>query len=360
MPRVSTDLRVRLSQVLVIVLGGVLLIGGLWYVRLLAPIVDTDLVIGTTVAVLVFSTLGLRMYLATHPPLDPARPSSGPLTALVADLVAQTGVARPRLAIDDSQLARAVANVGAVEVGPRSETILFTEQLVADLEAGRFGLESLRGVVLHELGHLHLDHSYLKLWTGIGERLVRLAALLGLIGLVFSPAARSAAVDRPWLIVAIAIGPLVVASILAVVSRAHETQADDFAIHYAAGRQLLDFLGWMGTDLAPFLTLDQSGVPRDEEGQLRIRAGLQRLIADAEGVKDKERAEFFREALARFEERVEELRRDLPLQRRLVLVARRLGRMLGQAWLGLVPWNRSHPPLRQRMARIAAEIGASA
>jgi Zn-dependent protease with chaperone function len=345
---------------LIVALGAALLAGGLWYAVLLGPVVDPQVVIAATVAIVVVSTAGIRIYLASYKGLDPARPSSAQLAALVDELVAVTGGPRPRLAFDDSRLARAVPNVGAVEMGPGSETILFTEQLVADLEGGRFGLASLRGVILHELGHLRHDHSYLKLWLGLGERLVRLAAIASLGALLFFDEARRAVAARPELLVAIALGPLAVATILAVVSRASETQADAFAIRHAAGRELLDFLRWMGTDLAPIFALERRGVPRDPAERARVRDGLARLVAEAEAAGDEERTAFFREALVRIEERDLEWRADVRGPDRARLAARRIGRMLALAWLGIVPWNRSHPPLEDRITRIAAEVGAGA
>jgi Zn-dependent protease with chaperone function len=344
---------------LILLLGTALLVGGLWYVALLAPIVDPQIVIGATVSVVVVSAFGIRMYLSSYKELDPARPSSAPLAAMVDELVALTGARRPRLAFDDSRLARAVANVGAVEMGPGSETILVTEQLVADLEARRFGLASLRGVILHELGHLHLDHSYLKLWLGLGDRLIRFGAVAALGAVLFFTDARRALVLNPGLLVPIALGPFVVATILGVVSRASETQADAYAIRYAAGRELLDFLHWMGTDLAPIFAMERRGVPKDPAERAKVRDGLARLVAEAEAASDEERAAFFREALVRIEEReLEDLARSTPERARRI--ARRLGRSLALAWLGVVPFNRSHPPIDERLTRIAAQLGSGA
>jgi Zn-dependent protease with chaperone function len=343
-----------------ICLGAALLVVALWYTSLLGPIVDPQVVIGATVGIIAMSAVGIRLYLASFKPLDPERPSSARLAALVDEAIALTGGARPRLALDESRLAKAVPNVGAVEMGPGSETILFTEQLVADLEAGRFGISSLRGVVLHELGHLHHDHSYLKLWLGLGERLIRFAALAALGALVFFSDARRALAAQPELAIAIAIGPFAVATVLAVVSRASETQADAFAIRHAAGRELLDFLRWMGTDLAPLFALERRGVPRDPVERARIRDGLARLVAEAEAVGDEERTSLFREALVRIEERDLEDRPGLAPTSRVRLVLRRTGRALALAWFGVVPWNRSHPPIEDRMTRIAAEIGSGA
>jgi Zn-dependent protease with chaperone function len=357
---VSVELRDRVWAAVVVAVGAVLLVASIGYLELLRPLVDPEVVVFATVGIAVASTIGLRVYLANHPPLDPARPSTAALTGLVDELVTRTGLRRPRLALDESRLAKAVANVGAVEFGPRSETILVTEQLVADLEAGRFGLPSLRGVVLHELGHLHHQHSYLKLWTSIPERLIRFAAIAALVAIVFSGRARTVVAEEPQLALAIALGPFVVASILALISRGNETQADDFAIRHAAGRDLLDFLRWMSTDLAPFFALDRAGVPRLPAERVRIREGLERLVTAAEHDGDEERAAFFREAIERLAERDLEDRADLPPGRRLRYRLRRLGRTVALAWLGIVPWNRSHPPLDQRMARIAAEIGSGA
>jgi Zn-dependent protease with chaperone function len=345
---------------LIVALGAALLLGGLWYVSILAPMVDPQIVIGATLSVVAVSALGIRMYLGSYKDLDPARPSSAPLAALVDELVALTGSRRPRLAFDDSRLARAVPNVGAVEMGPGSETILFTEQLVADLEAKRFGLASLRGVVLHELGHLHFDHSYLKLWLGLGDRLIRFGALAAVGAVLFFGDARRALLANPELALAIALGPFVVATILGVVSRASETQADAYAIHYAAGRELLDFLHWMGTDLAPIFALERRGVPKDPAERAQVRDGLARLVAEAEAAGDEERVAFFREALVRIEERDLEEQAGLRAPERARLIARRLGRTLALAWLGVVPFNRSHPPLEERLTRVAAELGTGA
>jgi Zn-dependent protease with chaperone function len=312
------------------------------------------------VTFLVISTLGARSFIANHPALDPARPSTPLLSGLVAELAGRTGIPTPRLAMDESALAKAVPNVGAVEMGPRSETILVTEQLVADLEAGRFDPRSLRGVVLHELGHLALNHSYLRLWTGIGERLIRIAAAASVVSILAFPAPRRVVVDNPELGLAIALGPFAVASIVAVLSRAQETQADAFAIRHAAGRELIAFLRWMSTELAPIVRLDATGVPRDPTERREIRVGLLRLIAEAEDDQDKERAAFMRAALGRLDERELEDRPDIPALSRAFLAARRVGRTLLLAWLGVVPWNRTHPPVDERLARIAAEMGATA
>jgi len=358
-PAVGPTPRDRVCFVVAIVVGAALLVGGLWYVGLLAPLVDPELVVVITIGFLVAGAAGARAYLMNHPQLDPAKPSTRVLHEIIEELVARTGAPRPRIALDDSRLGRAVANVGAVEMGPRSETILVTEQLVADLEAGRFDPTSLRGVVLHELGHLVLDHSYLRLWTSLGERLVRLAAAASLVALLVDPRARRAFAAAPELGLAIAVGPLVVASILAVLQRAQETQADAFAVRQAAGRELIEFLRWMSVDLAPLLRLDRTGVPRDPEQRREMRAGLLRLIAEAEAVSDQERADFMREALARVDERELEERTDLTAFQRWALVARRTARMVVLAWLGVVPWNRTHPPVDERLARIAAELGLS-
>ena len=74
----------------------------------------------------------------------------------------------------------------------------------------------------------------------------------------------------------------------------------------------------------------------------------------------KEHVIHFREALVRIEERDLEEQADLPVARRARLVTRRLARTLALAWLGIVPWNRSHPPIEDRITRIAAELGAGA
>jgi Zn-dependent protease with chaperone function len=357
---VAPTVRDRACFAVALIVGAVLLIGGLWYIQLLAPVVDPGLITLVTVVFLAAGTAGARTYLMNHPPLDPARPSTAVIEGIVGELVVRTGAPRPRIALDDSRLGRAVANVGAVEMGPRSETILVTEQLVADVEAGRFDPTSLRGVILHELGHLALEHSYLRLWTSVGERLVRLGAATAVVALLIDSGARRAVTEAPELGLAIAVGPLVVASILAVLQRGQETQADAFAVRQAAGRELIAFLRWMSLDLAPLLRLDGAGVPRDPEQRREIRLGLVRLIAEAEAVEDVERAEFMRQALARLDERELEERPGLPTLERWALRTRRFGRMIVLAWLGLVPWNRTHPPVEQRLTRIAAELGLTA
>jgi len=111
--------------------------------------------------------------------------------------------------------------------------------------------------------------------------------------------------------------------------------------------------------MMPLLRLDRTGVPRDPEQRREMRSGLLRLIAEAEAVSDEERADFMREALARVDERELEERTDLTAFQRWALVARRTARMLVLAWLGVVPWNRTHPPVDERLARIAAELGLS-
>jgi Zn-dependent protease with chaperone function len=353
-------LRDRAWFVVAIVVGGVLLIVGIWYIRLLEPIVDPTLILVVTVGFLVAGAVGARTYLLNHAPLDPGRPSTAVLVGMIDELARRTGAPIPRVALDDSRLGRAVANVGAVEMGPRSESILVTEQLVADLEAGRFDPTSLRGVILHELGHLALDHSYLRLWTSVGERLIRLGAGVAVIDLVFDPAARRTLAAAPELAVAIALGPLLVSSVLGILQRAQETQADGFAVRHAAGRELLAFLHWMSIDLAPLLRLDRSGVPRDREQRRQLRIGLERLIAEAEAVKDEERADFMRQALARLEERDLEDRAGIGAFERAVRIARRVLQKLVLAWLGVVPWNRTHPPVEERLERIAAELGLTA
>jgi Zn-dependent protease with chaperone function len=359
-PAVGATIRDRICFAFAILVGALLLVGGLWYVGLLAPLVDPQLVTVITIGFLVAGATGARAYLMNHPPLDPARPSTQVLHQIIEELVTRTGAPRPRVALDDSRLGRAVANVGAVEMGPRSETILVTEQLVADLEAQRFDPASLRGVVLHELGHLIFDHSYLRLWTSLGERLVRLGAAASVVALAIDAGARREVTASPELGLAVAVGPLVVASILAVLHRAQETQADAFAVRQAAGRELIEFLRWMSVDLAPLLRLDRTGVPRDPEQRREMRIGLLRLIAEAETADDEERADFMRQALARVDERELEDRPGLGGLERWFLVARRTARSLVLAWLGVVPWNRTHPPVEERLARIAAELGLTA
>jgi hypothetical protein len=95
-----------------ICLGAALLVVALWYTSLLGPIVDPQVVIGATVGIIAMSAVGIRLYLASFKPLDPERPSSARLAALVDEAIALTGGARPRLALDESRLAKAVPNVG--------------------------------------------------------------------------------------------------------------------------------------------------------------------------------------------------------------------------------------------------------
>jgi Zn-dependent protease with chaperone function len=148
--------------------------------------------------------------------------------------------------------------------------------------------------------------------------------------------------------------------VLGVLQRAQETQADAFAVRHAAGRELIAFLHWMSIDLAPLLRLDRSGVPRDREQRRELRLGIERLVAEAEAVDDEERADFMRQALARLDERDLEDRAGIGDLERAAIVGRRLVRMLVLAWLGVLPWNRSHPPVEERLERIAAELGVTA
>jgi len=354
----STHARDRLSLVLVVLVGAGLLAGGAWYARLLAPLVDPAIVVLLTTAVVALAFAGGRGFLRTAAALDPARPSTPVLERLVGDLAARTRMARPRLAFDDSRLARAVANVGAVEMGPGTATIVFTEQVVADLEAGRFDPRALRGVVLHELGHLYHDHSYQRLWMSIGERLVRVAALSAAVAVPVSSEARAALEARPELGLAVIAGPLVAASVMGLVARAQETQADAFAVRHAAGRELLDYLHWMLNDLGPLIRLDRSGVPSDPAERAAIRSGLERLIAEAEAAADQERADFLRLALAAVVEHEREA--SLTPEARAVARLGRLFRGLALAWLGVLPAARTHPSVEDRISRIGAELGESA
>lgn len=354
----SIRTRDRLSLALAVVCGAAMLLGGAWYAALLAPVVDPVVVVWLTGAVVGLTLAGGRGFLRMAAPLDPARPSTPVLERLVRDLADRTGMRMPRLAFDDSRLARAVANVGAVEMGPGSATIVFTEQVVADLEAGRFDPQSLRGVVLHELGHLHHDHSYQRLWLSIGERFVRVAAVSAAAALLVSRDARRAFETQPELGLAILVGPLVVASVMGVAARAQETQADAFAVRHAAGRELLDYLHWMLNDLGPLIRLDRSGVPSDPAERTAIRRGLERLIAEAEATADVERAEFLRLALTAVVEHEREA--ELAPEARLIARVRRLMRGLALAWLGIIPAARTHPAVEDRIARIGAELGESA
>lgn len=354
----SARVRDRLSVVLALVVGAALLAGGAWYTALLAPLVEPVLVVWLTAAVLGLTLAGGRGFLRMATPLDPTRPSTPVLEHLVRDLAGRAGMRMPRLAFDDSRLARAVANVGAVEMGPGSATIVFTEQVVADLEAGRFEPQSLRGVVLHELGHLHHDHSYQRLWMSIGERLVRVAAISAAAAVLLSRDARLALERQPELALAVLVGPLVVASVMGVAARAQETQADAFAVRHAAGRDLLDYLHWMVNDLGPLIRLDRSGVPSDPAERTAIRTGLERLIAEAEAAADEERAAFLRIALAAVVEHEREA--ALAPEARLIARVRRLVRGLALAWLGIVPAARTHPAVEERIARIGVELGESA
>jgi Zn-dependent protease with chaperone function len=354
----SIDVRDRLSLALAVAVGAALLAGGAWYTTLLAPVVDPTVVVWLAGALIGLSFAGGRGFVRMAAPLDPARPSSPVLERLVGDLAQRTSMRMPRLAFDDSRLARAVANVGAVEMGPNTATIVFTEQVVADLEAGRFDPRSLRGVILHELGHLHHDHSYQRLWLSIGERLVRVAAIAALGAVLVSRDARRALEAQPELGLAILVGPLVVASVMGVVARAQETQADAFAVRHAAGRELLSYLHWMLNDLGPLIRINRSGVPSDPIERTAIRHGLERLIAEAEAVADEERADFLRLALAAVVEREREA--ALGPEGRVLARLRRLGRGLALAWLGMIPAARTHPPVEDRIARIGAEVGESA
>jgi Zn-dependent protease with chaperone function len=357
-PAMSIRTRDRLSLAMAVALGAALLAGGAWYAQLLSPVVDPVLVGWLTGAVVGLAFAGGRGFIRMATPLDPARPSTPVLERLVHDLVVRTGMARPRLAFDDSRLARAVANVGAVEMGPGTATIVFTEQVVADLEAGRFDPRALRGVILHEMGHLYHDHSYQRLWLSIGERLVRVAAVSSAVAVLVSRDARAALETRPELGLAVLAGPLVVASVAGLVARAQETQADAFAVRHAAGRELLDYLHWMLNDLGPLIRLDRSGVPSDPAERTAIRHGLERLIAEAEAGADEERADFLRIALAAVVEREQEA--ALAPEARVVARLVRLFRGLALAWLGVVPAARTHPAVEDRIARIGAELGESA
>jgi Zn-dependent protease with chaperone function len=354
----SIATRDLLSLALAVAVGAALLVGGAWYAALLAPLVDPVVVVWLTGAVIGLTLAGGRGFVRMATPLDPARPSTPVLERLVRDLADRTGMRTPRLAFDDSRLARAVANVGAVEMGPGTATIVFTEQVVADLEAGRFDPRSLRGVILHELGHLHLDHSYQRLWLSLGERLVRVAAVSAAGALLVSRDARLALEARPELGLAVLVGPLVVASIMGVVARAQETQADAFAVRHAAGRELLSYLHWMVNDLGPLIRIDRSGVPSDPAERTAIRHGLERLIAEAEAAADEERAEFLRLALSAVVEHEREA--ALAPEARAVARLRRLARGLALAWLGVVPASRTHPAVEDRIARIGAELGETA
>jgi Zn-dependent protease with chaperone function len=306
----------------------------------------------------VLTVAGGRGVLRRMAPLDPDRPSTRALEALVARLAADAGVEQPRLAFDDSTLARAVANVGAVELGPGSATIVFTEQVVADLEAQRFDPRALRGVVLHELGHLHYDHSYQRLWLSVGERLIRVAAIVALFGAFVSADARAVLGGRADLALAIFAGPIVAAALTGIVSRAQETQADAFAVRHEAGRELLAYLHWIVSDLGPLVRLDRSGLPSDPAELAAVRAGLERLIGEAEAVADEERAGFFRIAL----EAVSRHERTLAEGPGAQLAARlnRIATGLVLTWLGSMPAARTHPAVEDRIARIAAELGTTA
>ena len=338
--------------------GLLLLLFGAWYVGILQPLVDPVLVIWTTAGLVVLTIAGGRGVLRRMPPLDPGRRSTRALETLVARLAADARVEQPRLAFDDSTLARAVANVGAVELGPRSATIVFTEQVIADLEARRFDPRALRGVVLHELGHLHHDHSYQRLWMSVGERLIRVAAIVALFGVFVSAEARAVLGGRADLALAIVAGPIVAATLTGVVSRAQETQADAFAVRHEAGRELLAYLHWIMSDLGPLVRLDRSGLPSDPAELAAIRSGLERLIGEAEAAADEERAGFFRIAL----EAVDKHARVLADGPRAQLAARlnRIATGLVLTWLGTMPAARTHPAVEDRIARIAAELGTAA
>jgi Zn-dependent protease with chaperone function len=357
-PAMSIATRDRLSLAMAAAVGAALLAGGTWYATLLAPLVEPAVVVWLTGTLIGLSVAGGRGFVRMAAPLDPARPSTPVLERLVRDLADRTGMRMPRLAFDDSQLARAVANVGAVEMGPNTATIVFTEQVVADLEAGRFDPRSLRGVILHELGHLYHDHSYQRLWLSIGERFVRVAAIAAFGAVLVSRDARRALEAQPELGLAILVGPLVVASVMGVLARAQETQADAFAVRHAAGRELLSYLHWMLNDLGPLIRLDRSGIPADPAERSAIRHGLERLIAEAEAVADKERADFLRLALNAVERREREA--ALGPEGRLVARLGRLVRSFALAWLGMIPAARTHPPVEDRIARIGAELGESA
>ena len=340
-------------------LVGLLLLGfGAWYVGILGPLVDPVVVGWTTAALVVLTIAGGRGVLRRMPTLDADRPSTRALEGLVARLAADSGVEHPRLAFDDSALARAVANVGAVELGPGSATIVFTEQVIADLEARRFDPRALRGVVLHELGHLHHDHSYQRLWLSVGERLIRVAAIVALFGVFVSAEARASVGARPVLGLAILAGPIVAATLTGVVSRAQETQADAFAVRHEAGRELLAYLHWIVSDLGPLVRLDRSGLPSDPAELAAVRAGLERLIGEAEAVADEERAGFFRIALAAVD-RHERTLADGP-GARLAARLNRIATGLVLTWLGTMPAARTHPTVEDRIARIAAELGTTA
>ncbi|HEU0236186.1 MAG TPA: M48 family metalloprotease [Candidatus Limnocylindrales bacterium] len=354
----SNRLMDRISWVGSGLVGLVLLLFGAWYAGFLRPLVDPGLVLWTTAGLVVFTVAGGRGVLGRMAPLDPARPSTRTLDELVARLAADAGVEQPRLAFDDSTLARAVANVGAVELGPRSATIVFTEQVIADLEARRFDPRALRGVVLHELGHLHHDHSYQRLWMSVGERLIRVAAIVALLAVFLSSEARAVLGDRPDVALAIVAGPIVAATLTGIVSRAQETQADAFAVRHEAGRELLAYLHWIMSDLGPLVRLDRSGLPSDPGELAAIRGGLERLIREAEAVADEERAGFFRIALEAVDKHARVLA-DGPGAQFAARVSR-VATGLVLTWLGTIPAARTHPAVEDRIARIAAELGTAA
>ena len=354
----STRGRDRISLAAAVGCSVVLLAVGAWYLALLDPLVDRELVLWTTGAVVLLSASASRGQLRRLPPLDPARPSTQVIDALTQELADRSGVARPRTAFDDSGMARAVANVGAVELGPRTETLVFTEQVVADLEAGRFDPRALRGVILHELGHLHHDHVYQRLWMSVGERLVRVTAVVAAVGLFFSADARAVAADAPELLLAVVGGPIVVATLTGIVFRSQETQADAFAVRHMAGRELLDYLHWVLNDLGPLVRLDRSGLPTDPQELGTIRAGLARLVAEAEALGDEDRAGFFRIALAAVDRHSAVVAQG-PAARAIARLRHAVAGLV-LTWLGILPAARTHPPIEDRIARIGAELGRTA
>jgi Zn-dependent protease with chaperone function len=339
--------------------GAGLLLFGILYLALLAPIVNETLVVIATVGFLAMSVVSVRALAARHEPLDPARPSTAVLRALIDRLADQTGVPRPGVTMDDSTQGRTLPNVGAVEMGPATETLIVTEQFVADVEAGRLDVELLRGVLLHELGHLAYDHSLMRLWLGLGERLVRTAALLGVFGLAFVPGALALVGREPAVGLALALGPLAVSVVVGAIARAQEIQADAFAVRHAAGRELSGFFHWMQAELGPVFDYQRDGIPHDPAARAAMRDGLARLVDQAVADGDRERQAFFGQLVARLDARTAEDEPGRSPVDRAVQMAGRLARQLVIAWVGAVRWTRSHPDVDERLVRIAAEMGTA-
>ena len=311
----------------------------------------------TAVIVILFAVLTLLIQLLfIHLPTDLSR--DDPLHAQLLDMVEHCAkdvtMEMPRVGIFDFDKHKAIANAGAIELGPGRARIFYTSRLLDALHRDWIDIGALRAVTYHELAHLEHNDVYMRFLVWIGTAVVRYTVLLAAWDMIWHADDRGLVLANPLMLVAIIVFPLACSLIMGGLSRSHERRADEMAGHFVSATDLAAFLIWARSDWA-FLTEIGSTWPatvRDKNALLtRIEYQSARLRAEGDvAMADylhEERANALRKAIDR--QRHESARR-----RRLRLIMRPIRMGLG-LWWGHVTWNRTHPPIDDRIKEMLAQ-----